>query len=274
MKTNLDEKEIYKQLKNDRRLMLLSTASLISVVVILFLLVIYGLYRINIIKIPFINTPETVENPQNYNEIDNKMFELFQNISVEKQAVFFDINKEDLLNLLVDAPYIKEYSLVQNIHYRNHSDASRITYRNEIWVKNDKYRVDTYLNSGLIRQLICDGKQIAVTDYVTYEESATKIYPVTAEFTFENQSGLPSIAEFMNKPGIIILDIKIVREQLNNAYLVQYIYEDIPQEETLTISFDYGLILTAESKYDRATVYNMNTTNTSYKVNDKIFEIN
>jgi len=274
MKTNLDGKEIYKQLKNDRRLMLLSTASLISVVVILFLLVIYGLYRINIIKIPFINTPETVENPQNYNEIDNKMFELFQNISVEKQAVFFDINKEDLLNLLVDAPYIKEYSLVQNIHYRNHSDASRITYRNEIWVKNDKYRVDTYLNSVLIRQLICDGKQIAVTDYVTYEESATKIYPVTDEFTFENQSGLPSIAEFMNKPGIIILDIKIVREQLNNAYLVQYIYEDIPQEETLTISFDYGLILTAESKYDRVTVYNMNTTNTSYKVNDKIFEIN
>ena len=256
--------------------MVLSTASLIAFVVIFFLLIIYGLYRIKIIEIPrslldLFGNPEIVETPHNYNEIDNKMFELFNNAAEEKQAVYYDISKEDLKKFLTDAPYIKEYLLTQQIYYRNESDGRRITYKHDIWVKNDKYRVDTYdSESVLIRKLICDGNVVAITDYTTYDEPVTKFFSVTDEFTFENQSGLPSIAEFLNED----LKIELVRDVRNNIYRVEYTYDDIPQQtEKLEISFDYGLILTAESKYDNVTVYNMNTTIRDSKVDDKIFEI-
>jgi len=256
----------------DKKLIGLSTALLVAVAILIIALIVYGLYLINVIEIPkplldLISTPEITEIAPNKNLTDDKMFELLSNFSEEKQAVFFDITKEDLKEFLKDAPYIKEYFVTQRVYY--YYEGTRVIYRHDIWIKNDKYRVDTYQGFEMIRSVICNGKEILIIDYTTYGEPIMKSYPVTEEFTFENQSGLPSVAEFLNED----LNIELKRDEGNNTYSVEYFYKDIPQTEKLVISFDYGLILDAEIKENNILVYNMDTSNFTFSVDDKIFDI-
>jgi|GEM_PF-2077561 hypothetical protein len=234
-----------------------------------FILIMFGLYRFQIVEIPlfvrdFLNKNEVNGHEYKYNEktYDDENFLNFiqkGDDDSENSSAYIDIRTQDLTWLVSSAPFIKEYSLTQNVNYYD-SERRQIIYKNKIWVKGDKYLVEVYNESGtMTKYILCDGKQVHIKDYTVYDEPHVKTYPISDEFTLENQVGLIDIRTLFDNEDIYDMIIDFTRDERSNLYTITYAYADIPElTHKVILSFDYGIINGAETFYNGEMIHRTN----------------
>lgn len=234
--------------------------------VVVFVLIIFGLYKINIIQIPqfiidMINNTES--SGYTVKDYDDKNFLEFirseETTEPKDNAGHIDISMQDFYNFVASAPFVTEYSLTQSVNYYD-ADRKQIVYKNKIWVKGERYLVETYDMKGtLTKAILCDGEIVYVKDYVTYDEPHVKTYPVSDIFTLENQVRLIDIRTLFDTDDITEMIIELIRDEKSNFYTLKYGYADIAElTEVIKVSFAYGLIIDAETFYNNELIYRSN----------------
>jgi hypothetical protein len=267
---NPSYKKLMRQRKNESIMTVLSFISIVAFVILAAVAIIVGLYRINIAVIPesvinfFGGTSGSGKNIDTPDDSGIKAYirEAASETSIVNgfHGVRYDIAERDFRAELADSQRMEVFSLVQETVYYD-ADANRVTYTKKIWVSGDKYRAETYDDSGvLLTSVVCDGVQVGVTDYTTYPEPVMSVYPISASFTYQSQAGLPSLDSYLNDSGITIVSEELSRTSQDNRYRIKYTYDAFPLcEDMLEVSFNYGLILEAETHYDGVLTYRMHT---------------
>jgi len=234
-----------------------------------FILIMFGLYKIQIVEIPrfvrdLFTLSETGDHEYKYNEKtydDENFIEFIQkkDDAPEESVAYINIKEQDLSQLVASAPFINEYSLTQNVNYYDSDRRQRIN-KNKIWVKANKYLVEVYDESGMmIKYILCDGEKVYIKDYVVYDEPHVKTYPLSDEFTLENQIGLIDIRTLFNTDDIYEMIIEFTRDEKMNLYTITYGYSDIPDiTHRVIVSFDHGIIQGAETFYSGEMIHRTN----------------
>lgn len=177
-------------------------------------------------------------------------------------ALTCDVAAQDYFASLSAAPYYDEYTAAVNVTLISRADkpdpvaaVTRVSTLAKIWYSRGRYRVELYSGSDyttLDRVIVCDGEKVSYTDRTTYRLAVTRVYPVSAEFSLAAQAGLPELDQFLSggaaAPGVEDLDITLVRTQSQNVYRVTYTTENPKQKETLLVSLEYGLIVSAQTE--------------------------
>lgn len=170
-------------------------------------------------------------------------------------SFFYEVAYDDFAAELARAPFCDEYSAVFRVSVSANSGGvvSRSTTVSKLWVSGEKYRVEVYSGSKLLRSSVCDGENVLVTDYATYESEVSKLYPASGDFTYESAAGIPSIDQFLDRAtlseasGVSELSITGVRGADVNAFRVDYKTELPPQTEEVVISLEYGVATYAQT---------------------------
>ena len=262
----------------------ISAAVIILVTLAVFVFIMFGLYRMNIVEIPqfvtdlFVkpqvnvqdNTPEKDYDDGNFIEFIKKAGDG----EIGGNVTYIDITEQDFTELIASAPFISEYTLTQNVHYYDANRRQKI-YKNKIWVKNEKYSVEIYDDTDtMIKYILCDGKKVYVKDFAVYDKPHVKSYPISDTFSLENQTGLVDIRTLFGTDEIADMTIEFTRDEKMNLYTITYGYADIPElTEKIVVSFDYGIINTAETFYNGEIIYRTNIEGkiNTEKINDEVF---
>lgn len=262
------QKNAIESIEQNNKLIGLSTASVIVLIVAAFVLSVYGLFKMNIIEIPpflkeiFNKTSDSEYTEKNYD--DKKFLEFIElkNDDNENNVIYIDIaNQENVLSqLIAEAPFINEYSMTQYVYHYS-ADRRQVIYKNNIWVKDEKYLVERYDESDtLIKRILCDGSKVYFEDQIAYEDVHVKTYPISDVFTLENQVGLIDIKKLFTDETIIDITVELDRTEKNNLYKVNYSYSDIVGlREEVKVVFEYGLIYESETYYNDELISKMHT---------------
>lgn len=268
MKMKQKQKNAIESIEQNNKLIGLSTASVIVLIVAAFVLSVYGLFKMNIIEIPpflkeiFNKTSDSEYTEKNYD--DKKFLEFIElkNDDNENNVIYIDIaNQENVLSqLIAEAPFINEYSMTQYVYHYS-ADRRQVIYKNNIWVKDEKYLVERYDESDtLIKRILCDGSKVYFEDQIAYEDVHVKTYPISDVFTLENQVGLIDIKKLFTDETIIDITVELDRTEKNNLYKVNYSYSDIVGlREEVKVVFEYGLIYESETYYNDELISKMHT---------------
>lgn len=268
MKPKQTQKNVIEDIEQNNKLMRLSTASVIVLVVVAFMLSVYGLYKINAIEIPafikdIFNPPDDSEYTEK--DYDDKKFLEFiesKNDDNKNNIIHIDIAEQDnvLSQLIAEAPFVNEYSMTQYVYHYS-ADRRQVIYKNNIWVKGEKYLVERYDESDtLTKRILCDGDKIYVEDNIVYDDVHVKTYPISDMFTLENQVGLIEIKKLFTDETIIDITIELDRTKNNNSYKVNYSYSDISGlREEVKVIFEYGLIYESDTYYNDELISKMHT---------------
>lgn len=242
------------------------TVIIVFLTVVVFVLIIFGLYKINIIEIPqFVKDIFNKSESSGYTvkDYDDRNFLEFirseETTETNDNAVYIDLAIQDFYDFVASAPFVTEYSLTQNVDYYD-ADRKRIVYKNKIWVKDERYLVEIYdMKDTLTKAILCDGENVYVKDYITYDEPHVKTYPVSDMFTLENQVRLIDIRTLFETDDITEMIIELTRDEKSNLYTLKYSYADIAElTEVIKVSFAYGLIVDAETFYNDELIYRSN----------------
>ena len=216
-----------------------------------------GMVRIGVITLPFginQNNISPGEEPQ-----EDKLYQALRNGDYPKTAeVSFNLSPEQYIKALEDAPYLETYSV--SIKTTLTSGPSKSIRTVHIDKKTDGYIADIYIGSELIRKISYDGTKIIETDYSKGKISSSKTFPATDNFTLASEAGIPSTERFLDKTsgeileGIENLDITLIRTQDLNALRVSYDTTSPRLSETLLISLDLGIVISAQTTAENGEV--------------------
>jgi hypothetical protein len=90
--------------------------------------------------------------------------------------------------------------------------------------------------------------------------SSSKTFPATEGFTLASEAGIPSTERFLDKTsgtileGIENLNITLIRTQELNALRVSYNTTSPKLSETLLISLDLGIVISAQTTAENGEV--------------------
>ncbi|MFA6948565.1 MAG: hypothetical protein WCQ72_06255 [Eubacteriales bacterium] len=197
----------------------------------------------------------------------DEFFSALREGKTEGMAVTYDISDDDYAKRIALAPFIDEYTAVIRVTVFDGETRSATICR--VWRSGDKYRVDKYSGSDRISSAVCDGTQVAVTDYALYDEPVTRKFPINEDFSLAAQAGLPSLDDFLHDESATGKSISLIRSADRNVYSVSY---DIPVSDTgdsaaisnrLLISLEYGLCIGAESTLGSIGIYSAAATSVS-----------
>ena len=263
--------EVIRRIQKEQRLQRLSTATLVLFAAALFALLIYGLYKINVVVIPkpimdiFLSAAgKDAGGDRDYND---QLLNLLKNRNgAEFSVKAYNIDRLDeseYLEILKAAPNLDRYYVTQRVSY--YSGGTRMTRSKSVWVNGDKYRVDTYAGNipagnVPVESISYDGANVYIMDYSTYDFPVVRKLPPADDFSYASGAGLPEIRAFADPGNIAGLEITVERTDKSNMYHIVYGYGNIPdQREELYVSVEYGIILQAETYYGGALVYRMET---------------
>ena len=122
-----------------------------------------------------------------------------------------------------------------------------------------RYRAEIYEGGAVVVRIVCDGEKIRYTDYVTYSGAVSKDYLVSDDFSLEAQLGLPSLDDILSDKNTADMKVTLLRTKDENLYCVEYSYSDLPQREIIYVSLKYGLIVSSETYYGDISVYRLTT---------------
>lgn len=252
----------------------------ILTVIVVFAAALYGLWRINLIRLPaFVENMFVVsdESPDSY---VNDGYEIFEYIgssdSAETELMYPEITPENLVSLLESAePYSNYYwESKTEVFSSTGSTVSECKSR----ISGNRYNVEILNEQGLtVRKCISDG----VKTYITTNSgggSKTAVFERGLTDFYSDASIIP--VDFFKNTEFSLEDTEI-RHVTNKGYnlvCVTFSYErsGITVENNYMISLDYGVVLFAECFENGEPVYKLSTDSiySLSSLDDELFQIN
>ena len=235
-----------------------------AVVILLFLVALYGLWRVGLVSLPsFLEELLTTDKADTQPYV-NESYTLFEYVrdadETETDVVYPVLSAENLTLLLSElAPYETYFwSCETTVYGAGYERSAEINAR----ISGSKYHVETSDASNNTRKVyICDGEKTSVTVYRGPQTEST-VYARGLQ-DFYSDAGLVSVASFADAdfPNGNC-DIRTIE---NNGYrLVSIVYEQMRGNVTVRnqymLSLDYGIVLFAECYENDKPVYTMKTT--------------
>jgi hypothetical protein len=243
----------------------LATAIMFAAAAAVFVLVLYGLYKIHMIKLPeplerLLGEDETHPPEIQIGGDEQRIYASLSGAPAlsDDYVLEYDIDPAVLLEILQDSKPTEAFYMEAKITY---GDGQR-TLSRELKLKRDgeKYRAQLYEEAAPKPTLIvCDGKNIEYTDYAAGGSEQKRIYPAGGDFSLEYQLGLPSI-EIMLETGGEGLKISHQRTESDNLYFVECEYPEQNMRKVVYISVKYNCIFSAEIYRGETLVYRLATT--------------
>jgi len=263
----MKEDRLRDQFRRENRLTILSVASLILFVLALLVVGMVMMYRTGLITLPEWlsggdDRPMEVL-PGDEGMIDEALRNPENRLDV---AVTWDMTAEEVRRQLLAFPPLSEYTAENRVTvYGGHMQN---TVTNKIWRSGEKYRLESYDSDGTLqRVVISDGSSVLVTEYSSRTESVSGTFPVSQEFSLENQAGMPDLAPVYRQwenageeSSLTDLSVALARTAESNVYYLTYGYEDSPVTEEIFLSLEYGMVVNARSYDDGETIYQLVTT--------------
>jgi len=230
---------------------MLSVASLIIAVLAVLIGFALGLRKIGVVSLPgpienLLGISSAPADDVTVHPDDSPLLSLLEN-EYESTAQGLKVTEDEYLALLDETDALTEYSAILNVTV--YGEGATSNKRHHIWRMGQSYRAETYdnLTGKLESILVCDGMKVSFTDMLNPDEPAVRVSTASGGFTLENQIGIPSVTDFLNRDDIENLVIRIIRSSANNLYYVTYNYIGHSQVEELYISLEHRLILRAIS---------------------------
>ncbi len=251
----------------------------ILIVIVLFSLVLLGLWRVNLIKFP-----DFIENLIHSDAgITDKYagdgYEIFEHLSDAKSSDsvknYPELSIDNLSEMLSSLePY-------ENFYWESISEVFSSTGKSskecKLRVSGNKYNLELLDENGnTVKKIICDGNKTVVTDMLSYNESKT-VY---------NQG----LTDYFSDASIISLDyfrqnnftdenceIHLIEKEAFNLVSLVHSYErsGVSVKNNYMISLDYGVVLFAECYENDVMTYRL-FTNSVYPLSsleDELFNI-
>lgn len=216
-----------------------------------------GMVRIGVINLPF-GMNQSIEIPGDDPQEDSLYLALRNGDYPQTADISYNLTPEQYLKALEAAPYLETYSIVIK------TTVSSGTYKRIQTVHIDKkksgYIADIYSGSEIIRKVTFDGSKIIETDYKKGKLYSNRTFPHTDGFTLASEAGIPSTERFLDKTsgtvleGIKDLDITLIRTQELNALRVSYNTSSPKLSETMLISLDMGIVISAQTTSENGEV--------------------
>ena len=253
--------------KRERFLSRMSVLSIVAAVILMLTVFTVLLMRIGAFAVPdflkpLFGTEDSSETESLYGDEDA----LYEALTVYNEKAFIiDLgNDADILSLFEISEPITEYTLTNTVTYSGGGRTRLLS--NKIWRSENRYRLETYDTAGeLIRQVVCDGEQIALSEFSQGELRRTRSFPVSDSFSMEAAAGFLSISALQERlgrddNGLENLHISLIRGQENNAYCITF-YDAVSQcTEELSVSLEYALIIESATYFQDSCIYHLATT--------------
>lgn len=235
-----------------------------AVVILLFLVALYGLWRVGLVSLPgflenLLKTESTEQQPY-----VNESYTLFEYVrdkaEPETENLYPSLTPENLSLLLNELTPYETYfwSCETTVYGAEYQRSTEINAR----ISGSKYHVETSDAANNTRKVyISDGEKTSVTAYRGQQPEST-VYARGLQ-DFYSDAGLVSVASFADAdfPNGNC-DIRSIE---NNGYrLVSIVYEQdrngVTVRNQYMLSLDYGIVLFAECFENGKPVYTMKTT--------------
>ncbi len=259
-------------IKREKLRTALATAILIVAAAAVFALVLFGLYKINMIRLPdalerLLGKPET-EAPGGAVGADD--VRIYSALSGEPKpsslyALEYGVEPDALLAMLKEALPETAYKTEANVTLTD-GIKSRVRML-KLSRDGAKYRAEIYENGSRTTLIVCDGTTLRHTDYSAGGKTSSRYYLTADDFSLEFLLGLPSLTDILGSGDYTDLRVTLLRAENENLYCVEYTLPDLPQKETVYVSLKNGLVVSAETYYADELVYKLSTTSFTTDVN-------
>ncbi len=267
-------------MKNDYKKVGQLIAQIITVIVV-FGIISYGLWRINLIRLPsFIGVFIDSEAEQD-EDYANDGYEIFKHIGLDSSESDFEYSypavTPEKLSVLLDSavPYDNFYweSTARVI-----SSSDERIYRCNSRISGNKYNIEILdKNNFTVRKCISDGGSTVVIENSEYGGSKSRVYK-RGLTDFYSDASIVSIDYFKNFDFTSVdTEILHIEKEGFNLVSVTYSYDrnDIKIKNNFLLSLDYGVVLFAESFEDDELVYALNTESiySISSLDDELFKV-
>jgi hypothetical protein len=243
----------------------LEIAILIAAATVVFALVLFGLYKINMIRLPealekLLGTAETQPPDNTGGQSEQRIYAALSGTPTasDDYVLEYDVDTGSLLDLLRTAAPETAYYMEAKIT-QSYGDKT-LTRQMKLSRDGEKYNAQIYEGSSSEpTSIVCDGERIRYTDHAAGGKLRSRFYPAGGDFTLEYQLGLPSL-EYMLQNGGENLKVTLLRTESENLYCLECEYPDINQREIVYVSVKYNCIVSAEAYYGDEIVYSFVTT--------------
>ncbi len=246
-------KKLKKILFNNGSLTLLSIISLILVFVIVCAGALTAIYQIGIIDNPFDMGAE---------QTTQAAFLPSANEENKKPEYEGMDSEENFKKLLSSFPYYKDIYAEFYITYIYESYNVEF-YR--VFKNGELYRIESYDMQNNLRELIiCDGERVSVMN----SDGETCVYPVCEEFSFANQSNLPTFL-FFKKDEYVLSGYNIEGAD----YIVNCEYPNMGTSDIVIFDVETGNLKKARTYLDETVImfYDIMDFETEYAFEDELF---
>lgn len=264
-----DSAAMLRKLQHDRRMSRLSVLSLMAAFLLLIAAAAVAMQRAGMLRLPLL--PWTSSAPSDGSpDQEDALLALLDEARADT-AVTAVISDEEYLDLLAAAPPVLTYRVEMSTTM--YSDSGSLSRFHVLTRDGDRYRIDTSRSAGspLLSSILCDGATVRVTDY-TGPSPVARDYPVSPVFTPENQIGIPSLTDFLTRADAEHSGIAVYRAGDSNLIRASFRLHDLPQTETLYISPEQRMILSAETvSDDGATLFRLVVSSFTNDIGDASF---
>ena len=252
------------KIKREKFRAMLATGILVAAAAVIFVLVIIGLNRIDMIRLPatiekLLGKAETEAPAVDAGSDEQRIYASLSGYPTESEdyALQYDVDPDELLGLLGTTVPQSAYYTEEQITL---TDGDKSLVRTvKLSRDGGRYRAEIYEGGAVVVRIVCDGEKIRYTDYVTYSGAVSKDYLVSDDFSLEAQLGLPSLDDILSDKNTADMKVTLLRTKDENLYCVEYSYSDLPQREIIYVSLKYGLIVSSETYYGDISVYRLTT---------------
>lgn len=264
----MKEDRLRDQFRRENRLTVLSVASLILFVLALLTVGMVMMFRTGLIALPEWLSGDEDRPMEVLPGDDGMIFEALRNPGEYLDvAVTWDMSAEEVRHILLSHPALNEYAAENRVAiYGGHMQN---TVTNKIWRSGDRYRLESFDSDGALQRVaICDGEKVMVTEYSSRTESVSGVFPISEEFSFENQAGMPDLTPVYrqwengedSQTDLVDLSAALARTAESNVYYLTYGYKDSSVTENVYLSLEYGLVVNAQSYDEGEKIYQLTTT--------------
>ncbi len=193
-------------------------------------------------------------------------------------TISFDVTYENLRSALILTEDEEGLYMTSQISfYDNNGDAktSRIFY----WKYGDNFRAEIYGTSDIDNtpETLKIGNKDLLYVY-DYKSSESNIINRAADFSAENEAGIPSLDELMTvieafpkdeksdigqmPDGSYIEDcvLKLINHNDENLYYVSFVYSDLGIKEEYYLSLEHKMVVLAKTTFEDKPIYSYETT--------------
>ena len=246
-----------------RLLSVLSVGSLALGVALLIVVFYFAMYKIGVIDLPPALS-KLFSGDGAYEIIpgdDGRIYEALngnKNALREGELLFYDIGDDDLNSLISNLSPNHEYTVEYRI---TQSDGKISSTKNvTVWRSGSKYRILTENPNGRTERIILSsGTSTTITEYKNGVPERSYTVPSAEAFDISSETGIPSLKTALNSSYVTDLHIDFIRAAEHNIYRLKYVYSDLGTKEELCISFDLGIVLSADTYDGDTNVYSCRT---------------